>query len=61
MGLYANITAVEASQSLVTAKAIAIAMGDSKSHADCIYRATGNSKLAKRIQIEGIKARNNHG
>lgn len=58
LGLYANIPSIEAAQSLVTAKAIAVALGDGKAYADCVYRTTGSAKLAQRIQIESIKAKN---
>jgi hypothetical protein len=61
MGLYANIPAIEAAQSMTTAKAIAMAFGDAKSQSDCVYQMTGNARLAKRMHIDSIKAKNQHG
>lgn len=54
MGLAANIPAVEASQSLVMAQAIALALGDDpKLHASMIYKATGSSALAQHTEVQG--------
>lgn len=58
MGLHANIPAVEASEALVMARAIAVALGDSKMLAACIYQSSGNDALAQRVEIQ---ARMNRG
>jgi hypothetical protein len=55
MGLAANIPAVEAAQSLVTARAVSIAMGDSSTLAACVYASTGSAALAQRIDIEAAR------
>lgn len=55
MGLAVNIPSVEAAESLVLARAIGIALGDSKSLASCVYMATGNAKLAQRIELDAVR------
>lgn len=57
MGLYANIPTLESESALVTARAIAMAMGDSKSLAHAVYTATGNSRIATRIEVQASLAR----
>jgi hypothetical protein len=52
MGLSANIPAVEAAQSLTFARAIAIAFGDGKSLASCVYLTTGDGRLAQNIEVQ---------
>jgi hypothetical protein len=58
MGLTANLPRIEASQSLVFARAIGIAFGDSKALAAAIYEATGNGRLAQRVEIDGMRGKN---
>jgi len=57
MGLMANIPAVEAAETLVTARAIAIAMGDAKTLAACLYATTGNARLAQRVEVQAMMAK----
>jgi hypothetical protein len=52
MGLTANISAVEAHQTLVMARAIAITFGDSATLASTVFSATGSAKLAQRIEVQ---------
>lgn len=51
MGLFANITAVEAAHTLSVVRAIGIALGDTKSLAGCIYEMTGDARLAQSIEV----------
>jgi hypothetical protein len=51
MGLFANIPAVEANQTMVMARAIAVAMGDAKTLAHCVYLSTGDAKMAQQVEI----------
>lgn len=52
MGLFHNIPIVEAAQTLATARAIAMAMGDAKSLAAAVYAVTENPRLATRIELQ---------
>lgn len=52
MGLFANIPVIEAHESLVMARAIAMAMGDGKSLATAVYAVTENSRLATRVEVQ---------
>ena len=62
MGLAANISAVEASQTLVMAQAIAVALGDDpKLQAQIVHRSTGNDRLAQRIEIQAQMQRSMRG
>jgi hypothetical protein len=61
MGLAANIPAIEAAQSLVMAKAIGIAFGNAKLHAECVYLTTGSGRLAQRVEIAAQRAKAQHG
>lgn len=58
MGLFANIGAVEAAQSLALARGIMIAFGDGDGFADAMYAITGNSRLARNIKIRAAMRRN---
>lgn len=62
MGLYANIPAVEAAQSIALARGIAIAFGDADAMAESVYATTGNARLARNIKIRAAmrKAENAH-
>ena len=51
MDLHANIPAVEAAHTMATAKAIAIALGDAKALAECVYLTTGDAAMAQRVEI----------
>lgn len=61
MGLMANIPAIEAAESLTLARAIAIALGDEKSLASCVYASTGNARLAQRIEVQAAMHRGQNG
>lgn len=58
MGLFANLPAIESAHTLATAKAIAIALGDSHGLAGCVYAMTGNPRLAQRVEIKAQMERN---
>jgi len=58
MGLFANIGAVEAAQSLALAKGIMIAFGDADGIAQAMYAVTGNERLARNIKIRAAMRRN---
>lgn len=55
MGLMANIPAVEASQALVFARGIGIAFEGGKSLAAAMYLATGNGRLAQRVEVDALR------
>lgn len=55
MGLMANIPAVEAAQALVFARGISIAFEGGKAMASAIYAATGNGRLAQRVEIDAMR------
>jgi F0F1-type ATP synthase membrane subunit c/vacuolar-type H+-ATPase subunit K len=52
MGLFANIPAIEAAESLIVARAVAMALGDGKSLAGAVYAVTENPRLATRIEVQ---------
>jgi hypothetical protein len=52
MGLMANIPSIEASEALTLARGIAVALGDSKMFASCVYQTTGSDQLAQRVEIQ---------
>lgn len=56
MGLMANIPAVEAQQAMVFARAIGIAFGGGKALASAVYEATGNGRLAQRLEIDALRS-----
>jgi hypothetical protein len=58
MGLYANIPAVEAMRAIEIAKGIAVAFGDGKSLASCIYAITGDARAAQNAEIQSQMRRN---
>jgi hypothetical protein len=51
MGLMANIPAIEAHESLVVARGVNIAFGDTKSLAAAVFLTTGNAHLAQKVEI----------
>lgn len=61
MGLFANIPAVEAIRATEVARGIAIAFGDSKMLAQCVYAITGDARAAQNIEIKGQMQRGAHG
>lgn len=63
MGLFANIPAVEAAQSIALAKGIAMAFGDGDLMAESVYAMTGNARLARNIKVRAAmrKAANANG
>lgn len=57
MGLMANIPVIEAADSLTMSRAIAIAFGDAKSLAHCVYLTTGDARLAQNIEVRAAMDR----
>jgi len=62
MGLMANIPAIEACEALTLARGIAVAFGDNKMFASCVYQSTGNDQLAQRLEVQAQMQKGlNHG
>lgn len=61
LGLIANIPAIEAESVLLTARGIAIAMGDTKTLAETVLQVTGSDRLAQRIEVQAQMQRGLHG
>jgi len=57
MGLYMNLSAIEAAQSLAVAKGVAIAFGDESALASAVFATTNNERLAQKIEIQARMAK----
>lgn len=61
MGLFANIPSIEAHRSMEIARGIAVALGDPKMLAQCVFLTTGDGRLAQKVEINAMRERNARG
>lgn len=55
LGLYGQITAIEAARALEIARGIGIAFGSGKALAAAVFETTGSAALAHRIDVQEIR------
>lgn len=55
LGLYSQISAIEAARALEIAKGIGIALGSGNALASAVFETTGSAALAHRIDVQEIR------